>query len=161
MLRKPLTVVPVAFAFGLALCGCGGGDLPELGLVSGTVTFDGQPLTGVEVAFHPVDGRPAFGTTNAEGNYTLRYTPGAPGCKVGKNRVTIGNAEGSGEDSELEGDELVQTGADKQPAIPGRYNVNSEIERQVSAGENTFDFQLTSEPDPKPKRTRQAGEEEN
>lgn len=46
--------------------------------VSGSVTLDGQPIAGVEVAFIPLspDGREAYGTTDEKGVFTLT-TPGA------------------------------------------------------------------------------------
>ncbi len=137
-------VCPVLLA---TLAGCGArSDTPELGIVSGAVTLDGQPLPRVEVAFHPTDGRPAFGKTDAEGKYTLLYKPGTPGCKVGSNRVTIGNAEGDDEDSEVEGDELVQVPGSNRLAIPDRYNAKTELSRDVQPGNNVFDFELTSTP---------------
>lgn len=147
MFIKSISVVPL-LSFGLCtLSGCGSaGELPELGHVSGTVTFDGQPLRGVEVAFHPVEGRPAFGITNSEGVYTLQYKPETPGCKVGQNRVTIGNAEGDDQDPGVEGDELMQKPGKQRPRIPSRFNEKSELEREVKPGENAFDFALSSSP---------------
>lgn len=45
---------------GLAvLVGCGRG--PELGAVSGTVTYKGQPLTEGKIILYPAKGRPAEG----------------------------------------------------------------------------------------------------
>ena len=147
ILSKLFVAAPVLSVLLFTMTGCGSsGALPELGQVDGTVTLDGQPLTGVEVAFHPLDGRPAFGTTDAAGRYSLYYKPETPGCKVGKSRVTIGNAEGEGEETELEGDELVQTPGKKRPVILARYNVKSELEADVQAGVNTFDFDLKSKP---------------
>ena len=144
-------VFAVAFSAVLAAAvGCSGStDQPELGLVSGTVTLNGTPLTDVDVTFRPGDGRPAMGKTDAAGHYQLTYIRDTPGCKVGRSRVEIGNSEESeSEDesgSELEGDELIQTpnkaGA---PEIPARYNVNSELEADVKPGENTFNFDLKS-----------------
>lgn len=39
-------------------CGSGASDMPELGSVHGKVTLDGQLLSGVNVIFNPVNGRP-------------------------------------------------------------------------------------------------------
>src|SRR5262245_49070668 len=52
---------------GALLAGCSGGDRPELGYVSGTVTMDGEPLVGVIVTFKPEQGRPAVDVTDADG----------------------------------------------------------------------------------------------
>lgn len=131
-----------------AIVGCGGGtDQPDLGLVSGKITLDGVPLSGVDVTFRPEDGRPAMGKTDAEGNYVLNYIRDNPGCKVGRCRVEIGSSEESGEgvgsEGELEGDELVQTPNKAAVAeIPAKYNVQSELEADVKPGENTFNFEL-------------------
>ncbi|MEZ6131007.1 MAG: hypothetical protein R3C59_20240 [Planctomycetaceae bacterium] len=124
-------------------------DQPELGLVTGKVTFDGTPLSGVAVTFVPDDGRPAMGKTDEEGHYQLTYIRDTPGCKVGQNRVQIGNSEESGEKDQVEGDDLVQkpTRPPSRPAsgeIPPRYNTKSELTANVQPGENTFDFNLTS-----------------
>ncbi len=127
--------------------GCGGGtEGPELGHVEGTVTLDGSPLEGVQVIFQPTDGRPAFGTTDALGNFILAYTPTVPGCKVGTNRVLIGHGEGDAQEDEIEGDNLVQTPGKQPPVIPARYNEQSGIEVDVQPGENSFRFDLTSDP---------------
>ena len=133
----------------LSLPGCGGpSDQPELGQVSGTVTLDGKPLSGVVVVFHPDGGRPAEGRADAEGRYELRYIRETMGTKVGRNRVEIAPNE-EGEDApETEGDveapSVQQPGKSGKPVIPARYNTKSELEVDVKPGENTFDFPLKS-----------------
>jgi hypothetical protein len=66
--------------------------------VSGTVTFDGKPLDGATVTFHPEakDGKKATGKTDANGNYTLK-TDGAEGAAPGKHRVLISLKRGEKE----------------------------------------------------------------
>ncbi|MEZ6039899.1 MAG: carboxypeptidase-like regulatory domain-containing protein [Planctomycetaceae bacterium] len=145
----PWVVLPTLFTIAL-LCipaGCqSASDQPELGLVSGTITAGGQPLPGVAVTFVPEDGRPAMGKTDESGRYQLTYIRDTLGCKIGPNRVEIGASEGSEEaedDSELEGDELVQSPTrSKTFVIPARYNIQSELTVTVQPGENTFDFDL-------------------
>lgn len=145
------------------MIGCNGStDQPELGHVAGTITIDGIPLPGVAVTFLPDEGRPAMGKTDAKGQYQLIYIRDTPGCKIGHNRVQIGNTEDSGddpaervvqentEDQALEGDDLVQEPEKETFAqlatveIPERYNLQSELEAIVKPGENTFDFSLSS-----------------
>ncbi|MFV0443016.1 MAG: carboxypeptidase regulatory-like domain-containing protein [Planctomycetaceae bacterium] len=136
-----------ALSLSFVLCvlpGCSGGHAPELGLVTGTVTLDGKPLSGVEVGFHPTDGRPAFGRTDLAGQYHLTYMPQKPGCKIGSNVVTIGNAEGEEDVLEMEGDNAVSPTAKAKPRIPERYNVKSELKAEVQPGQNEFDFDLKS-----------------
>ena len=134
----------------LSLPSCGGsGDRPELGQVSGKVTLDGKPLTGVAVVFQPDDGRPATGRTDAEGEYELTYIRNTRGTKVGHNRVEIAPSEG-GEDEEESDEEdpdspqAQQPVNSRKPSVPARYNTQSELERDVKPGKNTFDFELES-----------------
>lgn len=156
----PRSVAFVALAVVLTVAsGCGDSDQPELGLVSGTVTLDGAPLNNVAITFVPDDGRPAMGKTDFDGTYQLTYIRDTLGCKLGHNRVQIGNTdetemEMSLEEElglELEGDELDQEptkqGSSKSAPgrIPARYNTKSELEANVQPGENTFDFNLSSE----------------
>jgi hypothetical protein len=131
--------------------GCGGlSDQPELGQVTGTITLDGKPLSGIAVVFQPESGRPAKGTTDAKGVYELTYIRQTKGTKVGPNRVEIAPSEdGDVEAEELanvdeEGTATTQRSDARKPAIPIRYNVRSELKADVKAGKNTFDFKLES-----------------
>jgi len=73
-----------------SLTGCNSG--PKLVPVTGTVTLDGKPLDGANIAFspHPGNEYPAQGTdvTGAEGNYKLS-TNGRAGLPPGKYTVSI------------------------------------------------------------------------
>jgi hypothetical protein len=131
--------------------GCGGpSDQPELGQVTGTVTLDGKPLSGIAVVFQPDSGRPARGMTDAEGKYELTYIRQTKGTKVGLNRVEIAPSEdGEAEESENpdaddESKPVAKPSKSRKPAIPARYNVQSELKADVKAGANTFDFKLES-----------------
>lgn len=57
------------------LAGCGGEKLPTVP-VKGTVTYNGKPLDGADVAFVPKDpeggGRGASGVTDSQGNFKLQ-----------------------------------------------------------------------------------------
>ena len=137
----------VVSVLALSVSGCGGpGDQPELGHVTGTITYKGLPLSGIEVVFYPENGRPARGRTDAEGKYELRYIRETMGAKVGPNRVEIAPSEEAEDAVELEGDvdstvdaTSLQSG---RPVIPARYNTKSELEVIVKPGENTFDFAI-------------------
>ncbi|MEW4453179.1 carboxypeptidase-like regulatory domain-containing protein [Bremerella sp. JC817] len=137
----------------LTLPGCGGpSDQPELGQVTGTVTFDGAPLSGIVVVFQPDDGRPARGRTDADGKYELTYIRSTRGTKIGHNRVEIAPSEEDADEepseAEADPDGRAPTRPKKfksnKPRIPARYNIKSELEADVQPGENTFDFDLTS-----------------
>lgn len=124
------------FAALLALAGCSGGDdggikPPELGNVRGNVTMDGSPLAGAIVEFAPATARPSFGTTDANGDYTLDYDQTRKGAAVGEHTVRI-----------ITRQETAASGADEQ--VPARYNEKSELKATVESGENTFDWELTA-----------------
>jgi len=136
----------------LSLPGClGPNDQPELGHVTGTITLDGKPLSGVEVVFQPDNGRPARAATDAEGKYELRYVRDTLGTKIGHNRIEIApNEEGEDEEpieSTTEDGEpvILQPLTPGKPVVPARYNTKSELEADVQPGENTFDFDLVSD----------------
>lgn len=129
-----------ALSFALiALCLTGCGDGLGLVPVSGTVTLDDKPLSGAEIIFRPVDGRPSLGVTDAEGKYTLRYLDDQNGAVPGKHQVSISTA----------GDAAVSGGEDgntkKVERVPAQYNSKSTLEVEVSSS-NTgpTDFKLQS-----------------
>ncbi len=109
--------------------GCGSDDTPPLGQVKGVIKLDGVPLEGVIVLFKPEQGRVATGTTNAQGEYTLEFSYGVSGCKVGPNTVSL----------------EWPLGATNAKALPQRYTVKSELTADVKAGSNTLDFALESD----------------
>jgi hypothetical protein len=118
----------VVLALWITTNGCGRGDLPPLGTVSGTVTLDNKPLSGVIVNFKPEEGRPATATTDDQGRYTLAYTYGVTGTKVGPTTVMFEWPLG-----------------EAGPPIPAKYTgMNSELKVNVEKGSNEFNFDLTS-----------------
>ena len=98
-----------------ATAGCGS-DLPAVNVVTGTVIYDGKPLVGAKVAYHPEEGnatasRAASGETDASGKFTLKmnFADGntvvvLEGAPTGNYRVTVTkletttNFEGTGTD---------------------------------------------------------------
>ena len=120
----------------LAITGCGGGagDQPDLGLVKGTVTFEGSPLAGASVTFMPDSGRPASATTDASGNYELVYIRDEMGAIPGKHSVKISTLD---EANDPFGDQGSET-------VPDKYNKKTTLEATVEPGENTINFDLES-----------------
>ena len=124
--------------------GCGGGadDYPDMGKVRGTVTLGGSPLSGASVAFQPsaaTGGRASSAVTDANGNYTLKYSANMEGAKVGEHTVRISTYQeaGPGEDGEI---------ADAVPeTVPNQYNSQTTLKQTVEQGSNTFDFELSAE----------------
>lgn len=77
---------------GLIVCsvGCGQSDKPELALVNGSISKNGQPFTNALIEFLPEGkGGASYGTSDSNGNFTLSYTTGEPGAAIGKHVVKV------------------------------------------------------------------------
>ncbi len=112
----------------LSLSGCTNqSDRPAIGEVSGVVTLDGEPLANASVAFSQDGFRPAIGETNSEGRYELFYIRDIKGATVGTNTVRI-----------------KQFGNEAR-RLPRRFNVESELSREVQPGQNEINFDLKSD----------------
>jgi hypothetical protein len=110
------------------IAGCGESG-PSLAPVSGRVTLDGQPLKFANISFQPEGKSAGVGRTDADGHYELMYKRGQMGGPIGQNKVTIVL------DTEL---------AHRPQIVPPRYNLDSELEREIKPGSNVFDFDLTT-----------------
>ena len=71
----------------VALAGCS--DAPELVQIDGRVTRDAKPVPNLILQFHPADGRPSWGKSDAEGKFKLNYSKSYEGGRVGKHRVFV------------------------------------------------------------------------
>lgn len=155
MLRFQLSACLCAILF-LLQAGCGS-DGPELGYVEGTVKLDGKPLPNVVLTFQPQKARPSYGKTDAEGKYHLVYTDELDGAVLGSHIVSISSADAGGggeyegdyeEDSSYEkGKDYENTGNESEARgekVPAKFNKNTELTREVKAGDNVIDFDLSS-----------------
>lgn len=142
---RPLLVCALALAGG-SVAGCGDGRLPVYP-VSGQVLYNGEPLPGVDVAFHPTDpgndtGYPPHATTDAQGRFTLMTYLPDDGAPAGEFRVAVAFAVQSAEDG---GDQ-----AKKLPfQVPAKYHrkESSGLTVAVKPGPNTLDpFKLDGPP---------------
>ena len=114
--------------------GCGGSDeeIPSLAPVSGVITMDGSPLVGALVQFEPkIAAKPAIGTTDSEGKYSLQYGGGDIGAAIGSHIVSIFHY---GDDPEIP----------EEGKVPAKYGTESTLTADVKEGENEFDFDLES-----------------
>lgn len=76
----------------LGWLGCGDGH-PKRYQTTGTVTWQGKPVDGATVTFYPSGARPAKGTTDAQGKFSLfTFDPG-DGAVEGEHTVTISKAD--------------------------------------------------------------------
>lgn len=128
----------------LALIGCGT-DGPELANVTGTVTFDGQPVPDATVTFIPQEGQgsPSYGHTDVDGHYVMRFTLQKEGAMLGTHDVTIETQQYPPQELAELREAGVLTGDPVK--IPGKYRNVGELTAQVERGNNEIPFALTSE----------------
>jgi len=127
--------------------GCGS-DGPERAIVSGSVTFEGEPLEGGTIRFSPTGQTqtPSTGGYISDGRYEIA-TKG--GVLVGTYIVQIeGFRTGAGR-SANEGGGLFgvgSKGAASKQFLPVKYNRQSELRVEIIADRNaeTHDFALTN-----------------
>jgi hypothetical protein len=113
----------------LGFTGCGRGDLPELGSVTGTVTMDSDPVANIVLLFKPDVGRAATATTDDNGFYRLEYVKGVTGTKLGSTIVLL----------------EWPLGFPAPFTIPSKYTgVNTELKLDVQKGKNTFDIKMVA-----------------
>jgi 5-hydroxyisourate hydrolase-like protein (transthyretin family) len=87
---RPVVGLGAASCLFALAAGCGRNDRPwEVVPVSGTVTYQGQPVAGVTVEFEPESGRPSQGLTDENGRFVLNYTIHENGAQVGTHKVTF------------------------------------------------------------------------
>ena len=133
----------LAAALLAAAAGCDGRPTANystlnLAEVGGRVTLDGQPLEGAVVRFYKPGNRAryAYGQTDADGAYSLRYNSRQAGVTPGPKEVRISTA--------VTGPEVKGGGGPER--VPVRYNRDTELTATVDRnGSHTFDFDLTSD----------------
>jgi hypothetical protein len=118
------------------VAGCG--DAGNMGVVSGTVKLDGQPVPSGTITFVPVDGM----TTTAggpirDGHYSVKVPIAVMRVSISVPKVTGSKKLYDTPDSP----EMPLTAE----ALPARYNEQTELKIEVKAGSNPMDFDLTSE----------------
>jgi hypothetical protein len=127
---------------GFALLGVGCGKKvappPPLGLVTGIVTLDGQPLSKASVSFVPTgpQGHGAHGFTDEAGRYEVTYDADHAGAVVGSHRVEIRTG---GEGYDKDGNFF-----ESKERLPAKYHSQSRLTAEVVAGPNDINFELLS-----------------
>ena len=106
----------------------------------GTITFDGKPLAGAVVTFHPADPtilRPvrADGITAEDGSFTLSAYTANDGAPIGKYRVTVVMRHPG---LDVQGQPFVNP-------LPEKYSktTTSGLEATVTEGANEFRLELS------------------
>lgn len=136
--RWPRLQLVVAILFSGVAVGCGGSSGPKLATVSGTVTLNGDPVTGVNVTFIPrQNGSPSYGSTDEDGNYQLLFTHQKYGAELGSHDVLIEQPEPETDDSGkvLSPKPIV--------AVPDKFRHRGTLTAEVSSGRNKVNFELS------------------
>jgi hypothetical protein len=108
--------------------GCSGSG-PQIAPVSGRITLDGRPLSKASITFQPAGKSPGIGRTDDDGRYEIAYKRGVMGAPIGVNRISI---------------EEIRDLTHRPQSVPVHYNTESDLQREVKAGPNEFDFDLTT-----------------
>jgi len=129
---------PWRWAAGLCLAGVLAASIgcseDKFGQVSGRVTFEGKPVAAADLEFQPevTGAAPSYARADDDGRYTLKYSASKTGAEVGTHLVKITTAR------------RIDDGARKvKEKLPAKYNRNSDLLREVKAGDNVIDFELT------------------
>jgi hypothetical protein len=137
----------------VSVCGCGGGDVKEPTVpVTGVVTYNGEPVEGATVAFGAASGqvRPASGTTDGAGRFSLTTYEQNDGAIPGKFTVAVSKTRTIGGMTEDEEHEAIEAGKEVKAGttvdeLPERYKdgLKSGLTADVEADrENHFEFDL-------------------
>lgn len=140
----------------ISLAGCGGGEDFSLGKVTGTVTCEGKPVSEGTVTFTPIAsgsdplvGKPAMGAIGSDGSFELMTYVQGDGAVIGKHRVSVtfpGEELGelsSGDDAATSGDATAKPRKQSKSRLPPCAGSSAVIEKEVVAGENNFDVELS------------------
>lgn len=109
---------------------------PDMHVVQGTVTFDGQPIEAGRILFRQTegDGR-AYSTEIVDGSYKLEVKEGPSEIAITASRLIPGKFDNSNGTPEQMGEMY----------IPAKYNQKTELNALVtSGGQNQFVFDLLS-----------------
>lgn len=136
----------------LVLCAGCGSDRTPLGKVSGTVSYQGQPIASGTIIFEVAGARPANGKI-VDGKITEVTTYETnDGVPVGQAKIAVfatsagnaGAAVTSGDPGSLPAPGQSYMDAGAQSLIPAKYNdpSTSGLDREIKEGENTITLDL-------------------
>jgi len=86
MKRYDLAAVGLAAHFFLLGCTQSG---PTIVPIDGTVTHNGEPVSGLMIYFQPASGRPSWAISDKNGHFSLDYDPEHRGAVTGNHTVWV------------------------------------------------------------------------
>jgi hypothetical protein len=123
---------------------------PPLVKVAGIVTFNGEPLSKVTVALHPLGGNyAAFGQSGSNGRFTLETFDPGDGAVAGNYAVTVTKAKLEYEPDPVDPDTKPPLYQSEQSMIPDTYSVvaTSGLTATIpSSGNADINLSLTGQP---------------
>ena len=133
-MRYLASVSIAALLFGLVAAGCSGSGLVE---IHGTVLLDGKPIEDGTIQFLPADGQgPSAAARLEQGKYTVPVMPGKKKVKV-EGFKTVGEKRHNDQPDAP----LIPI---KESIVPEKFNRNTELTREIVAGTEEYDFDLTT-----------------
>jgi hypothetical protein len=137
-----LLLIPVLLLAPLVV-GCGGRGGADRGAVTGTVKLDGKLLEQGSIRFVPTGGArgSVAGGKIENGRYQL---PAKMGPAVGRNRVQIQAMRKTGKMVPKAFGRPGEMVPEQVEAIPPRFNSKSDLNVEITPGDNTADFDVSS-----------------
>lgn len=127
----------------LSLPGCGTRQGPERAAVEGQVTLDGKPVEQGAISFAPSGETQGMTAGGAITNGRFRIESDR-GPVVGTNQVRINASAKTGRKVQAPMSEPGVLTDEIVEAVPARFNSKSTLTRELKAGENRLDFELSS-----------------
>jgi len=107
------------------------------GVVSGSVTIDGQPVKSGSIAFFPIDEKsPTTGASITDGQYTAQVP-------LGQTKVQIRVAKKNGEKKLYNTPDSPVQPIMKE-TLPAKYNDDTELQLDVKPGNTVKNFELAT-----------------
>lgn len=120
----------------VSLVGCSGSDQMK---VSGQVTLDGNPVENGTISFLPADGiGPSAADLITDGRYTVEASPGPKRVEI-HGYKTLGQKRYDPTDPKSPMVDI------KEPIVPEKYNVKSQLTCDIERGRDDLNFALQSQ----------------
>jgi len=142
-------LLPLWVCWSLLAAGCGPGR-PKTVPVTGVVTLDGKAVEGAGVMLSPeAGGRPASGTTDKEGKFTLKTFEAGDGALPGKHLISVTRKTTTGflaDEDGLSGG-IAPEGVKETWIVPKKYSdcKTSGLTVEVTSGMEPLVLELTSD----------------